>query len=435
MAAHSSGVPENVPFRTLPRGGPTTIVAAVLVVLGVATFFLVPRGGEDPGRIWRAFQFNWLFWASTAMGMVMLAVALHLTNARWAWSIRRFALAGVAFLPVAWLLFIPMFWGGKDFYFHHWIGVHGDPVIDAKAAWLNVDGMFIRDMVALTLLFGLAFRFAWLALRVDVFGARGDAGQQGWYDRLTGGFRGVPEEAARSVSGMNRTGVFLSLGYAILWSIIGIDLAMTMMPHWFSTMFPVAFFIAGFHAGMAATAILVVLFRKRIGIERFITPTQFHDLGKLIFAFSVFWMYLNWSQYVVIWYGLLPHEQEWFVRRFNPPFTTMAQLVPLLIFVFPFLALLAAWVKKIPAYLALVAGVILVGNWIERFMITTPSVYEGSTLPFGLPEVGIALGFMGLFLACYVWFLRTFPMLPSPAFMAAQDPATIEVPVGAAVTH
>jgi hypothetical protein len=435
MAAHSSGVPDVVPFRTLPRGGPVMILSLVLVLLGIAAFFLAPHPAEDPGRMWRAFQFNWLFWTSMAMGMVMLAVAFHLSNARWAWSIRRFALGGVAFLPVAWLLFIPLFLGGNKYFFAHWIGVHGDPVIDAKAAWLNVNGMFVRDILALTVLFGLGIRFAWLALRVDVHGATGDAAQEAWWRRLTGGFRGVPEEAARSVSGMNKIGVALAYLYALLWGMIGIDLAMSMMPHWFSTMFPVAFFIAGFHAGMAATAILVVVFRKRAGVDRLITPTQYHDLGKLIFAFCVFWMYLNWSQYVVIWYGLLPHEQEWFVRRFDPPFTGFAEAVPLLIFVFPFLALLTRWVKKIPWYLATISGVILLGNWIERFMITTPSVYEGDRLPFGLPEIGVALGFLGLFLACYVWFLRTFPILPSPAFMRAQDPATVEVPAGAAATY
>jgi hypothetical protein len=432
MAAHSSAIPENVPFRTLPRGGPITIVSLVLVLVGIATFFLAPRSAEDPGRIWRAFQFNWLFWASVAFGMLMFAVALHLSNARWAWSIRRFALAGVSFAPVALLLFIPLFWWGKGYFFHEWIEPTHDHVIEAKRAWLNVNGMFVRDLVAIAVLTLLGLRFAWLALRVDVHGARADSGQEGWYRRLTGGFRGVPEEAARSVSGMNKTGVALAYLYPLLWSLIAIDLAMSMMPHWYSTMFPVAFFIAAFHAGMAMTAVMVVVFRRRIGIEGFITPTQFHDLGKLIFAFAVFWMYLNWSQYVVIWYGLLPHEQEWFVRRFDPPFTGMAQAVPLMIFVFPFFTLLARWVKKVPWYLAAVSCVILVGNWIERFMITTPSVYEGRSLPFGLPEIGIALGFAGAFVACYVWFLRTFPMLPSPAFMLAQEPATVQVPIEAA---
>jgi hypothetical protein len=430
MSAHSDSLPDHVPFRTLDRSGPGTVIAAVLVLVGIGALFLPT--GDDHGRVWRALLFNWLFWASLAQGMVMLAVAWHLTNARWSWSVRRFALAGVSFLPVAALLFVPIFWFGYHDFFHHWIEVGHDPVIEAKRAWLSVPGMFARDFAGMLLLFGMSIAFARLALRPDVYGAGRDAAQKSMYARLTGGFRGVKEEAASSVAKMHKLGVFLALGFAFVWGMVGVDMAMTMMPHWFSTMFPVAFFMAAFHAGIAGTVIAAVYFRRKMKLQEQITSSQFHDLGKLTFAFAVFWMYLNWSQYVVQWYGLLPHEQEWWVRRFEAPFTTLSQLVPLLIFVIPFFGLLTRPPKKVPAILATFAGIILVGNWLERFMITTPSVYEGTALPFGLMEVGVAAGFAGLFLLCYTWFLKTFPVFPSPAFMAAQGSATIEVPASQA---
>jgi hypothetical protein len=429
MAAHSSAVPDHVPFRTLPRSGTALIVSAVLVLLGLAALLLFRDNPGDPGRVWRAVQFNWLFWASLAQGMVMFAVALHLTNARWAWSVRRFALAGVAFLPVAWLLLGVVFLG-HEAYFGEWLHSHGDHVIEAKRAWLSLPGMIARDYVGITILFGLSIRFAYLALRPDVYGAGRDDAERARYARLTGGWRGVEEEAHRSVGQMNVTGVVTALVFSLVWGMIGIDLAMSMMPHWYSTMFPVAFFIAAFHAGIAATTIAVVLLRPRLRLEEFITTSQFHDLGKLVFAFAVFWMYLNWSQYVVIWYGILPHEQVWFARRFDAPFTGFAKAVPMLIFVIPFLGLLSRPPKKVPAILAVFCGVILVGNWLERFMITTPSVYEGGTLPFGLLEIGVGLGFLGLFIFCYTWFMRSFPALPSPAFLNAHGAATIEIPVG-----
>ncbi|HEX7242761.1 MAG TPA: hypothetical protein VF263_20905, partial [Longimicrobiaceae bacterium] len=261
--------------------------------------------------------------------------------------------------------------------------------------------------------------------------------QRSWYRRLTGGFRGVTEEATRSRKILMRMSPILGLLYALLWGMIAIDLAMTLMPHWFSTMFPVAFFMAGFHAGLAATAILVTVLRRPLGLEDFITPRQYHDLGKMIFAFGVFWMYLNWSQYVVIWYGLLPTEQEWFVKRFEAPFTGLSQAVPLLIFVIPFLGLLTRPVKKVPAIVAFFSAVILVGNWIERYLLVYPSLHpEGNhDLPFGLTEIGVGLGFMGLFLLSYLWFVKTFPMLPSPATLAARPPSLVPAPVASAVHH
>ncbi len=434
-----SPFPKTIPFRTLNKvSGAVWGLVAILVLVGALSVFLA--AGEAHGRVWQALLFNWLFWSSLAMGMCMLAVAWQVVEAEWPWSLRRFALGGVSFLPVSLLLFPIIFFGGKETYFHHWLHVEGDPVIDAKRAWLTVPGMFSRDFIGLLVLYGMALVFAYLSLRPDVHGAGIDDRQRSIYARLTGGWRGATQEAARSRGILLRLGVFMGLAYAFIWGMIGIDMAMTMLPHWFSTMFPVAFFVAAFHAGICATALLVTVFRRPLGVEPFITTRQYHDLAKMMFAFAAFWMYINWSQYVVIWYGLLPFEQDWFVRRFDAPFTQFAQAVPLLIFVVPFLGLLSQGPKKIPVIVAGFASLILLGNWLERYMIVYPSLYEAAEgearhLPFGIPEIGIALGFMGLFLACYLWYLRTFPMLPSPATLAARPSSVIEAPATAHAGH
>src|SRR5690606_32313358 len=149
-------------------------------------------------------------------------------------------------------------------------------------------------------------------------------------------------------------------------------------------------------------------------------------------AFSIFWMYINWSQYIVIWYGLLPWEQPFFINRFEEPFGKIAATVVLFVFALPFFGLLTRPPKKVPAIVGFFAGLVLVGHWLERFMITVPSIWESPELPLGLPEIGIGLGFMGLFLACYLWFVRTFPLLPSPASLAAMGSTTVTVSVPAA---
>jgi hypothetical protein len=431
MASHSDSTPTRIPFRTLPKASAAFLGAVGLaLVLGVVAVFLL--GQSDAERMWRALNFNWIYWSGLSMGMVMFTVIMHLVNSRWSWSIRRFALAGAAFLPLSFLLFLPILFLGKEALWHHWL--HADPhdaVLQAKSGYLNFGFMAARDLVGLAVLYGLSLWFAYLALRPDVYGAGQTASQKSWYARITGGWRGVPEEAARSRKIMMRLGPVLALTYVVVWGMLAIDVAMSMLPHWFSTMFPVIFFIDAYHAGLAGIALMVVIYRKQLGLEDFITQTQFHDLGKLIFAFATFWMYINWSQYVVIWYGLLPHEQEWFVQRFNPPFHTVSKIAVALIWVIPFFGLLSRPPKKAPGVLAAFAVVILVGHWLERFLITVPSVYEGDTLPLGIPEVGVALGFGALWLACYTWFLRTFPILPSPASLAVVPQPTIEVPANA----
>lgn len=428
--AHESPIPNVIPFRTLGSlSGMAKAILGALVLLGVAGLFIAATAYE-PARLWQGLLFNWLFWSSLALGMVMFAVALHLTSADWAWSIQRFALAGVAFLPISFVLLIVVFFGSET-YFQHWLNPpEFDPIIEAKRAWLTLSTLIARDFFALIVLYGLAFAFTYFCLRPDVYGIEGP--NRGIYGRLTAGWRGVEEEAARSQRIRNYLGAVLGVLFAVLWGMIGIDLAMTLDPHFFSTMFPVTFFWGAFHSGVAATAIAVVLLRKKIGIAELITARQFHDLGKLIFAFSTFWMYLNWSQYIVIWYGLLPWEQPFFVERFAEPFGPISSAVVILVFLLPFFGLLSRPPKKVPAVLAAFAALILVGLWLERFLIAIPSIWEGSELPLGIPEIGIGLGFLGLFAASYLWFLRTFPILPSPAALAARESSVVAVPVATA---
>ena len=148
--SHHSPFPDTIPFRTLGAlsGGVKAILGA-LIVIGLAAVLLASSSYETE-RLWQALLFNWLFWSSIAMGMVMFAVALHLTAADWAWSIQRFALAGVAFLPISLILLAVVFFGAET-YFHHWLHVEGDPIIDEKRWWLTLSNMVIRDFIALIL--------------------------------------------------------------------------------------------------------------------------------------------------------------------------------------------------------------------------------------------------------------------------------------------
>jgi hypothetical protein len=433
---HEPTIPTEIPFRTAgPLSGSVKALIAVLLLIGLASVAYA-ASLDDYYRLWGSLHFNWLFWSSVAIGMVMFAVALHLTDAQWAWSIRRFALGGVAFLPVAFVLLIVSALFGAEKLFHHWL--HPDPndlILANKAAWLSLPGMLIRDYVGMAVLFGLAFAFAYYSLRPDLHGVGRTPGQRRWYERLTRDYRGAREEALHSRRMLFRIGPVLAFAYAVLWGMIGIDQAMTLEPHWFSTMFPVAFFMTAFHGGICATVIAMTVYRSKARLEPFITERQYHDAGKLVFAFAVFWMYLNWSQYIVIWYGMLPHEQEWFVRRLSDPFDAVTRAVVLMVFLIPFLGLLTRPPKKVPVVLAGFAGLILMGHWLERFMLVMPSMYDidpTQSLPLGVPEIGIALGYLGLFLACYLWFVRTFPLLPSPAALAAAEPAVVTVPEPAA---
>ncbi|MBI4543709.1 MAG: hypothetical protein HY703_00760, partial [Gemmatimonadetes bacterium] len=171
------------------------------------------------------------------------------------------------------------------------------------------------------------------------------------------------------------------------------------------------FFMAAFLGGIAATALLTVVYRRGLELGSAIQPPQLHDLGKLTFAFCVFWAYLFWSQYLVIWYGLLPREQSFVIHRLSAPFTPLAVLVFFCLFVIPFFGLLGATPKRTPGILAAFAGVVLFGLWIERYTLIYPSHYpRAAELYLGWQEVGIAFAFAGLLLASLMFFATRFPL-------------------------
>ena len=180
--AHDSAVPSSIPFRVLDSvSGALKGAVAVLVVIGVLAAVLA---GGTPDRLWQSLLFNWLFWSSMALGMVMFAVALRLTNADWAWSIRRFALGGGAFLPISFVLLPIVLFGGYEHYFHHWLHAEGDPVIEAKSAWLSWPGLGIRDILLVAILYGVALAFVYHTVRPDVYGVK-NTRNGALYQRLT----------------------------------------------------------------------------------------------------------------------------------------------------------------------------------------------------------------------------------------------------------
>ncbi len=156
---------------------------------------------------------------------------------------------------------------------------------------------------------------------------------------------------------------------------------------------------------------MATLFRRYLGLD-FFASNQWHDLGKLIFAFCIFWAYLWFSQYLPIWFGNLPRETLFIETRTEAPWTILSTLFFASVFVAPFLLLLWQRVKTIPPYLAAVAGLILLGLWLERFNMVVPSIWEGSGVPMGWIELLVTLGFLGLFGFSYALYASTFPLVP-----------------------
>ncbi len=425
-------IPDEIPVRYLPRSRGANVFFGILILMGILAFAATLLA--DPARAWRAYVVNWLFFTSMAAGAMAFTAATVITKARWNWSVRRVGFAFSAFLPIAFVLLLPML-GLREGYFPWIEAMAYDPIVQKKAAYLNIPFLITRNLVGLALLFGAFLYMTYLTLRPDLGlaknagGRSGDAGRSRWAEWLTQGWRGQEREEVKSYRRLNRMAPASVLLYAVAMSVVSFDWAMSLEPHWFSTIFGAWFFMGAFWGGVAATAWAVVYVKKRDpDLNKLMGIQQLHDLGKLTFAFTVFWAYLFWSQYLVIWYGKLPWEQAWIIHRAEEPWGGLSVLTLILCFVIPFAGLLGRKPKMTPWVLRLFATVILVGLWLERYLMVVPSIHEGGpTITLYEPLIGFF--FLGLFLWSVRWFLATFPVIRVWQPMVPSESLEAEVPV------
>ena len=428
-------IPSDIPARYLPRDRTMSTLAATFFVVGLLAF--VVRLSQDSQSAWISYITNWLFFSSIAMGSVMFAVVTWIVKAKWNWSVRRISQAGAAFLPLAFVLMLPMLFLGDGYF--PWIEMMAsDPVVQNKRAYLNMPFLITRNVVGLAALFGIACYFVYMAVRPDMGLTEGaeedDAQRASWRQKLSQGWMGQEPEEVSSYSRMTTMAPGIVLVYALVMTIVSYDWAMSLEPHWFSTMFGPWYFMGAFWGGVAATGLWSIYLRgKHKDLANFIGLQQRHDLGKLTFAFTVFWGYLFFSQYIVIWYGKLPWEQAWIVRRSGITWGGFSTLTLVLCFLVPFIGLIGRKPKMKPRIYGIFATSIMIGLWLERYGMVAPSLHHEGDPIFTIWQPAIGLMFLGLYLGSIRWFLSTFPVIQ--IWQPMVDPESLEaelpVPTGA----
>ncbi len=419
-------IPAEVPVRYLPRDKTMNMVAGAFFFVGLIAF--VVRLNQDAQSAWISYITNWLFFTSISMGGVLFAVATWMVKAKWNWPMRRVSQAFVAFLPISFVLLLPMLSLGDEYF--PWIAMMAtDAIVIKKQAYLNMPFLITRNVVGVAVLFSLALYFVYLAVRPDMGLVEGsseeDEQRRSWREKLTQGWRGQEAEEARSYRRMTNMGPVIVIVYAAVMTIIVYDWVMSLEPHWFSSMFGPLFFMSAFWGGIAATALWsLYLRRKHVDFKNLIGIQQRHDLGKLVFAFTVFWGYLFFSQYIVIWYGKIPWEQAWIIRRSGEAWGSYSIATISLCFLVPFIGLLGRVPKMKPVLLAFFSSVIMVGLWMERYGILAPSLHHEGDPIFTVWQPLIGLMFLGLYLGAVRWFLSTFPAIQ--IWQPKPDPETFE---------
>jgi hypothetical protein len=379
---------------------------AACVLLGLAGLGLFARDGI---RAWQAYWINFLFWMGLAQAGVALAAVVRLAKGTWGGAMIRLALLQVSFLPVAIVLFLGIALMSSRVL--PWVA---DPV-PGKEWWLNLPSFLLRDGIALAALCAISVAFAYWSVRPDA-GRLAEGGSGSYFSWLARGWRGAAVEKERSERNLSWLSPLLVIAYGAVYTLIAFDMIMSLDPSWYSTLFGAYYFITAGYLGIAWVAILSALARRVMRMETEFTAGRFHDLGKLVFAFGLLSAYFFWSQWLVLWYGNLPDEIRFVLRRTqHQPWLTVIWVVIFGGFVVPWTILLSSRVKRIPVALAALALMIVVCGYCERVLMIVPSLHgpdSGYRFVFGVPEILITLGFAGLYGLSLLWSLRSMPLVP-----------------------
>lgn len=385
----------------LVNWGALKLVSLVLFLAGAAAFFYGIYSGSAE-RAWNAYLTNFVYWTGLAFGTLLLSPILVITNGGWGRPVKRLAESVALFLPLSFVLLWPLFIA-RDKVF--WWVLDPEP---QKAFWLNTQFFFAREGIAILVLAMVALALVYHSVKSDLEYIRGD------YRNL----------AARSSAQSKFSTAYVIL-YAFILTAIAIDFMMSLSRHWYSTLFGAYYFAVSFYGGLAVIILISAFAVMKMGLSSLIGKKQFHDLGKLLFAFCVVSGDFFYVQFLVIWYGNKPEETRYVLARIKEdPWSALAWAVLFIVFVVPFLVLLLRKIKMKPFLMTLVSLWILFGIWLEKFLLVAPSLLKANVVPLGIVELLITLGWLGLFSFCVLWFLSKYPVvaLSDPLLGKALEP-------------
>lgn len=365
-------------------------IAIALMAIGLVA--IVIGFNSDPHRTWSSLLVNNFYFLAIGLAGTFFIAFNTVAQSGWWVVIKRVPEAmGAQILPSGILMILIFFLGKHDLY--HWTheGItdptshHYDPIIAGKSGYLNVPFFVIRMFAYVGIWTIFTYLLRKESLKMDV--ANNNAPWQ----------KSIKLGAA-----------FLVL-FAITSSTSAWDFLMSVETHWFSTLFGWYTFAGLFITGLTTMALLVVYLKSQ-GYLEYVNENHIHDLGKYMFAFSVFWTYLWFVQFMLIWYSNLPEEVTFYINRMeNYRGLFIANF--LINFCVPFLLFMTRDAKRKRKLLVFGGIIMLIGHWIDFFMIVIPGA-QGTHGQIGFIEIGIFLGIAGLFLFMFFRSLSKAPVTP-----------------------
>ena len=368
-------------------------------ILSVIIGFIMYGTGEHPARFWASLLQNSVYFLLVVNAAMFFMCATTLAMAGFHMTFRRVMEAiSVCVLPlgiIALIVLIALV--VVDPHIYHWLHPHGDKILEGKSAFLNTGFYIIWTILAIGLWNVLGWKMRQLSRELDN--------------------NPLPDPEA------GRRYIFKNTVWASLFIVWFALTVMSTVPwlwlmsidaHWFSTMYSWYNFASTFVAGLSLI-LLFVVYLKNQGYLEYTNEEHIHDLGKFMFAFSIFWTYLWFSQYMLIWYANIPEETVYFKSRittdhYSGPYSGIFWFQFIINFLAPLLILMRRGSKRNYTTITFMAIVILFGHWLDYYQQVFASLFP-EHVELNLFDFGVAAGFVGLIMFTVGRALSKFPLL------------------------
>jgi len=361
-----------------------TVLFSIGLILGIIGFLI------EPVRASFSYLVAFMFLLSIGIGSLFLIALEYITGAEWSTPFRRLSEFLASSVPWLIIFAIPLILSMHSlFHWSHTEVVNEDAVLKGKSPYLNTSFFIIRVIVIFGIWSLFYYFFTKNSLKQD-----------------------TTRDQKLTKKNIVLSGIFIPI-FAITITMAAVDWLMSLEPHWFSTIFGVYFFSGSVWASLAALTLIVILLNERGYLSSRLNKDHYYSLGTLLFAFTCFWGYIAFSQYMLIWYANLPEENFWFLNRWTGGWEYFSILLILMHFIIPFGALLSYPAKTNPKRLKFMSVWILLSHYLDLYWLVMPNLsISGHGYLFSWLDFVFPIGIVGLLILVFNIKAKKYNLIP-----------------------
>ena len=386
------------------------LVAVLGVVFLLATVWFVNALASEPSTAqWGFLVANFIFLLGITQFGIAFSAIMRICKAGWARSYYRIAeLTTLSFLPFAIIGFLYIYKYGSHHLFYWSNGssaVHLSP-------WLDSTFLLYRNLLAQLLFYVIAIVYFIMGLLPDITeedSRKGSNWRQSFYRWLLAMKRNKDNESLQH--NVYFYSPLVLVVAVIANTFIAWDFGMMLVPHYHSTVYPLYFILGNMLAGTAVLVVLTVILSRFIALDSYFKTVHVQSIAVLLTAFTLLWLYMFWAQFFVSWFGNLPHEYGVLSLQMYGHYAPFFWIMMCCNFAIPIASLIFLWVKQTWWAMTLLALIINIGMWLNRYLLVIPALVEGHHPFMAFSELTMTISLVTGFLFVLLFSFNVFPMV------------------------